>query len=95
MSVIAESFPKLLHITTLLYGNSKTVNLRWDDRSWQSIEMEDDLTQDCPLPSIFAALVLNKILAPLNKILQEQEAKQTQWQEPSSRDLDTIDTEGA
>ena len=82
MAVITKIFPKLLPFTTLLYGDSGTVNLRWDDRSWQSIEMEEGVNQGCPLSSIFAALVLNKILVPLDKILQERAVKHALQQGP-------------
>ena len=72
MAIIAESFPELLPFATLLYGDSGTVNLRWDDRSWQLLKMEEGVNQGCPLSSIFAALVLNEILVPLDRSLHER-----------------------
>ena len=75
MAVIAKAFSELLPFATLLYSDSGTVNLQWDDRSWQSIEMEESVNQGCLLSSVFAALVLNKILVPLDKIIQERAAE--------------------
>ena len=44
--------------------------------------MEEGVNQGCSLSSIFAALVLNEILVPLDKILQERADKRTLQQGP-------------
>ena len=71
LSIIAEKIPELLPIATLFYGNSGTVNLRWDDGSWHSLQMEEGVNQGCPLSSIFAAIILNEIPVPLDHIMQQ------------------------
>ena len=74
MSIIAERFPEMLQIAQLFYGDSGRVNLRWDDGSWKSLDMEEGVNQGCPLSFIFAAFILNEILVPLDKIMQARTA---------------------
>ena len=82
MSIIAEKFPELLPVATLFYSNSGKVNLRRDNGSWHTVKMEEGLNRGCPLSSIFAAIVLNKILMPLDRIMKQHAAEQVSTMGP-------------
>ena len=68
--IIGTTFPELLPLAHLLYGNDGTVHHRWEDGGWRTISMIEGLNQGCPLSSIFAALVLDRILRPLDNSLK-------------------------
>ena len=67
--VVATKFPELVPLVDLFYEDAANINLRWDDGSWRAISMLEGLNQGCPLSSIFAALVLNEVLVPLDQLM--------------------------
>ena len=70
--IIGAHYPELLPLAKLLYSKPGTVHLRWADGTWRTISMEEGLNQGCPLSGIFAALVLDAILRPLDKMLRQR-----------------------
>ena len=72
MNIIALDFPELLPLAYLLYGGPGTVHHRWEDGSWRSIQMLEGVNQGCPLLAIFAALVLDRVLRPLDALLRQR-----------------------
>ena len=48
---------------------------RWEDGTWRVINMVEGFNQGCPLSGIFAALVLDSILRPLDKLMKDRAAK--------------------
>ena len=61
-NVIAKSFPEILTLTTLFYKHAGTVHHKWADCTWQTLLMEEGVSQGCPLSHIFASLVVNGFL---------------------------------
>jgi len=57
-NVIAKSFPEILPLTTLFYEHADTVHHKWADGTWQTLLMEEGVSQGCPLSPIFASLVV-------------------------------------
>lgn len=74
MHIISEEFPELLPLARLLYGRSVNVHHRWEDGSWRMIDMSEGLSQGCPLSILFAALVLDRVIRPLDGMLRERAA---------------------
>ncbi|EJK47770.1 hypothetical protein THAOC_33492 [Thalassiosira oceanica] len=72
--VIATKFPQLLPLVDLFYDDAANINLRWDDGSWRTISMSEGLNQGCPLSSIFASIVLNEVLVPLDCLMKDRAA---------------------
>ena len=66
------NFPELLPIVHLLYGGPGTVDHCWADGSWRSIEMSEGVNQECPLSVISTVLVVDRVLHPLDALLQQQ-----------------------
>ena len=73
---IEHSFPELLPMANLLYGDDGTVHHQWEDGSWKLIDMREGLNQGCPFSAVFAAMVLDRVLQPLNMELNERAADQ-------------------
>ncbi len=69
LEIIQHRYPGLYPFTCLLYKLSGTVHFKLDDRMWRNLAMDEGFNQGCPLSSIFAAIVLNKILFPLDNSL--------------------------
>ena len=69
---IRVSFPELLPLAHLLYGAPGSVHHRWEDGSWKVIEMVEGVNQGCPLSALFAALVLDRVIRPLDGMLRER-----------------------
>ena len=72
MNIIVLDFPELLPLAHLLYGGPGTVHHRWEDGSWCSIQMLEGVNQGCPLSAIFAALVLDRVLRPVDALLRQR-----------------------
>lgn len=70
--IIHTDFPELAPITTLIYDSPSTVHYKYNSTSWNNISMEEGVNQGCPLSSTFAALVMNRVLQPLNTILRQR-----------------------
>ena len=73
-SVIEKFFPELLPMAHLLFGDNGTFHHRWEDGNWKSIDMREELNQGCPFSAIFADMVLDRVLRPLNMELNERAA---------------------
>ncbi|EJK48168.1 hypothetical protein THAOC_33059 [Thalassiosira oceanica] len=69
LSLIADKFPELLPLAETLYGDKGKVNLKYADGTWYCIMMEEGMNQGCPLSGCFAAIVLNKILSELDRLM--------------------------
>jgi hypothetical protein len=53
--VITNSYPEILHLTTLFYKQAGTVHHKWAHGTWRTLLMEEGVSQGCPLSSpIFA-----------------------------------------
>ncbi|KAL7523591.1 hypothetical protein ACHAXR_000244, partial [Thalassiosira sp. AJA248-18] len=74
LHIIGESFPELIPMADMLYGRPGKVHFRWADGSWRSLDMEEGSNQGCPLSSLFAALVVDWILKPIDLALRERAA---------------------
>ena len=72
MNITALDFPELLPLAHLLCGGPGTVHHHWEDGSWRSIKMLEGVNQGCPLLAIFAALVLERGLRPLDALLRQR-----------------------
>ena len=70
LDVIREDSQELLSLAILLYGTPMACHYHWDNGSWPIIKILKGANQGCLLSVIFASLVLNRILRPLNKVLQ-------------------------
>ena len=85
MNIIAECFQELLPLAHLLYGKHGTVRYRWYDGTWKHISMMEGINQGCPLSCLFRALVLDRVLQPLDRMLREKreseckEIKRRSW----------------
>ena len=79
MESIRVSFPEFLPLAHILYGAPGLVHHHWGDGSWRIIEMLEGVNRGCPLSALFAALVLDRVIRPLDSMLrkwaQEQVAK--------------------
>jgi hypothetical protein len=73
-NVIATSFPELLPLVNLLYSSPGEVYYKYDDNKWRSLLMEEGSTQGCPLSPILAALVIARLLLPLDTALKKRAA---------------------
>jgi len=73
-NLIAKSFPEILPLTTLIYEHAGTVHHKWADGTWQTLLMEEGVSQGCPLSPIFASLVVACLLNPLDKLLHARAA---------------------
>ena len=70
--IIKTRYPELLPFVKLLYKDEGTVFFRLADGLWESCSMEGGVNQGCPLSSTLAALILNEILKPLQRSLNER-----------------------
>ncbi|KAL7531801.1 hypothetical protein ACHAWF_003911, partial [Thalassiosira exigua] len=71
---IGERYPEMLPLALLLYGDPGQVHFRWEDGTWRIIDVLEGLAQGCPLSGLFAALVLNEIVRPVDNMLRERAA---------------------
>mmetsp|Transcript_12439 Transcript_12439/g.27034 ORF Transcript_12439/g.27034 Transcript_12439/m.27034 type:complete len:146 (+) Transcript_12439:30-467(+) len=72
LHIIKSKYPELLPLATSLYNQPGTVHCRQEDGTWKTISMAVGVNQGCPLSSIFASLVLNEVLHPLNILLKQR-----------------------
>jgi len=72
--VIRLHFPELLPLTTPFYSNATTVHHKWNDGSWRHLQMQEGVTQGCPLSPLFASFVVARLLAPIDVLLRERAA---------------------
>jgi hypothetical protein len=72
--IINKDFQELSGLTHLLYADSGDVFFKWNQVSWKSLQMKEGVNQECPLPPIFATLVLHRVLKSLDKQLQKRAA---------------------
>jgi hypothetical protein len=70
--IIQTDFPELIPITNLIYDTPASVHYKWKTHKWNIISMKEGVNQGCPLSSTFAALVLNRVLQPLDKLLKQR-----------------------
>jgi len=66
--------PELAPIADLLYQQPGTVHYQHGSGDWFQLAMEEGVNQGCPLSSIFAALVFNRVLEPLQASLNQRAA---------------------
>jgi hypothetical protein len=71
-NIINTNFPKLTPLTTLIYKTLADVHFKWNTSHWKSIAMNKGVNQGYPLSSMFATLVMNRVLEPINKSLRAQ-----------------------
>jgi hypothetical protein len=71
-NIVHNHFPELTPLTTLIYEQPADVHFKWENDKWKSIAMQEGVNQGCPLSSTFASLVLNRILQPLSKLLEQR-----------------------
>ena len=69
--IIEEDYTELPAFTHILYDSPGKVHYRWEDGSWLTISMEEGVNQGCPLSSLFATLVLLRIICPLNVLMAD------------------------
>jgi hypothetical protein len=74
-NVIETSFPELLPLTKLLYDDPGTVHHKWTDNTWHTLLMDEGSTQGCPLSPIFGALVVARLLKPIDTTLRARAAE--------------------
>ena len=72
--VIADSFPEIPPLATLIYKQAGTVQHKLADGTWHTLLMEEGVSQGCPLSHIFALLVVANLLWPLDIELRERAA---------------------
>mmetsp|Transcript_18973 Transcript_18973/g.34190 ORF Transcript_18973/g.34190 Transcript_18973/m.34190 type:complete len:1170 (+) Transcript_18973:5063-8572(+) len=82
MNVIAEDYPELLAVANLLYHDPGVIHYRWEDGSWRNTRMEEGVNQGCPLSSLFATLVLLRVLRPLNRLMQDRASERLLRNDP-------------
>jgi hypothetical protein len=70
--IIQTSFPELIPLTNLIYDTPASVHYKWKMNKWKTISMTEGVNQGCPLSSTFAALVMNRVLQPLDKLLRQR-----------------------
>ena len=88
--IIANDFPELYNFTSLLYDTDGTVHYKWNQTKWKQLEMEDGVSQGCPLSPIFATLVLHRILQPLDTALKERAKARLQQGNPGDDGFGSI-----
>ena len=71
MESIRVSFPEFLPLAHILYGAPGLVHHHWGDGSWRIIEMLEGVNRGCPLSALFAALVLDRVIRPLDSMLRK------------------------
>ncbi|KAL7523471.1 hypothetical protein ACHAWF_002944 [Thalassiosira exigua] len=71
---IGKCYPEMLPLALLLYGDPGKVHFRWEDGSWKNLSVLEGLAQGCPLSGLFAALVLNEIVKPVDEMLKARAA---------------------
>ena len=72
MNIISLNFSELLPLAYLLYSGPGTVHHHCEDGSWCAIQMLEGVNQGCPLSAIFAVLVLDRVLCPLDALLRQR-----------------------
>ena len=76
MEIIDEHFTHLSAYTKLLLNEPTQCWYLLPDGNWNFFHQEEGLPQGCPFSPVFAALVLNTIIKPIDKQLR-QRAHQT------------------
>ncbi len=71
---LRSHLPELTPIADLLYQQPGTVHYQHGSGDWFQLAMEEGVNQGCPLSSIFAALVFNRVLEPLQASLNQRAA---------------------
>ncbi|KAL7553912.1 hypothetical protein ACHAWF_017523, partial [Thalassiosira exigua] len=71
---IGKCYPEMLPLALLLYGDPGQVHFRWEDGTWRHLSVLEGLAQGCPLSGLFAALVLNEIVKPVDEMLKARAA---------------------
>ena len=71
--IIATSFPELLPLTKLFYSNPGNVFHKWVDGEWKILHMEEGSSQGCPLSPILAAIVVVRLLQPIDQSLRQRD----------------------
>jgi hypothetical protein len=72
--IINKDFPELSGLTHLLYADSGDVFFKRNQVSWKTLQMKEGINQGCPLSLIFATLVLDRVLKPLEEQLHQRAA---------------------
>ena len=73
-NVIETSFPELPPLTKLFYHKANTVHHKWDEGTWRTLFVKEDVSQGCPLSPLCASFVSPRLLKPINSLLREQAA---------------------
>ena len=92
METIRTSFPKLPPLAHLLYGMPGLVRYHCGDGLWSIIKMLEGVNQGCPLSAVFVAVVLDRVLQSLNKLLCEQAQDRVLQGDYGNNDHDLIAT---
>jgi hypothetical protein len=75
--IIRSDFPELTNLTELLYNKHGNVYYKWKNVKWKTLFMEEGVNQGCPLSPIFATLVLQRALKPIDDALKQQAIERT------------------
>ena len=71
MNLLEIEFPELLPLALLLYGRPNKVHFKWHDGSWRQITMIEGVNQGCPFSAVLVALVLDRLIRPLDAALRQ------------------------
>ncbi|KAL7546779.1 hypothetical protein ACHAWF_010126, partial [Thalassiosira exigua] len=75
MDILREEYPELVVVCSLLYGDGTSAYYNWEDSTWRSISIWEGLNQeDCPLSGSLAALVMGRIMRPVDELLRARAA---------------------
>ena len=74
LAIIEARYPELVPLADMLYSDAGSVYYRHEDGTWRIISMFEGVNQGCPLSVIFASLVLNAVLRPLQEKLNARAA---------------------
>ncbi|KAL7553176.1 hypothetical protein ACHAWF_017394, partial [Thalassiosira exigua] len=74
MDILEEEYPELVALCWLLYGDGNSVYFNWADGTWRRISVWEGLNQGCPLSGLLAALVMGRIVRPVDELLRARAA---------------------